>query len=240
MAVEIITVDIYQKQVTELQARVASFAQGDGPALCKAIENQSQLIVSWLGYLHNYHLTNSADSLLSAVSSSIRETAACLSLGLIRPALFSLRSEIDLLLAWLFFKDHPIEWRLVNQTGDGFWLKKDILDYLSAHFSGSRQRLALLKQIRKRKEEEPYRLLSAHIHGQSEAVLPALVDLKDSVGSSMEVNEAASVCFEVSEYLSDVLFSVYALEWDALPADVKSDVVSRFVSDNQKKEFWSY
>ena len=44
----------------------------------------------------------------------------------------------------------------------------------------------------------------------------------------------------MSEYLSDVLFSVYAPEWYALPADVKSDVVSRFVSDNQKKEFWSY
>jgi hypothetical protein len=232
--------EAHGSQVAQLSSAAAALAAQEGADICIAVEEQSLLLVRWLGYLHNFHQTGTANSLLHAVSSSIRETAACLSLGLVRPALFSLRSEIDLLLAWLFFKDHPVEWRLVNRTGEGFWMKKEILEYLAGHYIGSKQRLSLLKQIKKRKEDEPYRLLSAHVHGQSEAVLPIVADLKDSISSAHDVIAATAVCFEVSEYISDVLLSVYSADWQALPIEITASVLGRFASDPQKTEFFSY
>ena len=42
----------------------------------------------------------------------------------------SIRLQIDLALAWVYFKDHHVEWGGVQATGDGFKTKKELLDYL--------------------------------------------------------------------------------------------------------------
>lgn len=227
---------MHAEQVEDLANAAMKFSMSSGSALSEAVENGSALLMSWLVYIKSYKLTGIANGLVTAVESSIRETAASLSLGLVRPALFSLRTEIDLILAWTYFKDHEVEWDYVNATGDGFKSKKEILDYLTSHNSRFSARLNILKEIRRRTEKEPYRILSAHIHGQSVAVLPVVNKLSDLVQSPEFCTNSASMVFEVAEYINDVLLSLYMANWHSLPKDICAAVESRFVSPEQRAE----
>ncbi|MCB0360285.1 MAG: hypothetical protein KDD44_11640, partial [Bdellovibrionales bacterium] len=183
---------MHAKQTSDLSAATHSFSTSSGAAISSSVESNSALLVHWLAYLSNYHKTGVADGLLDAVASSIRETAGTLSLGLVRPSLFSLRGQIDLLLGWLYFKDHSVEWLHVNQTGDGFKLKKELLQYLEQHTLRFAARFGILRAIKSRKEVDPYRLLSAHIHAQSVPLLPVVQDLSDLVRPEAACIECAS------------------------------------------------
>lgn len=230
---------MHAKQTSDLADAAKSFSASCGAALSAKVESNSALLVSWLSYLLAYHRTGVADGLLEAVGSSIRETAGALSLGLVRPALFSLRGQVDLLLGWMYFKDHSVEWAHVNQTGDGFKLKKELLQYLEQHFGRFSARFGMLKEIRTRKEVDPYRLLSAHIHVQSDPVLPAVVNLTDLVQPLAACDECADVAFEVAEFLNDVLLAVYLPNWASLPNSIQSALGPRFKSGDQRKDFFA-
>lgn len=230
---------MHAKQTSELAKAATSFSNANGEALSTAVESSSALLVYWLSYLATYHRTSVGDGLLEAVGSSIRETAGALSLGLVRPALFSLRGQVDLLLGWLYFKDHSVEWTYVNQTGDGFKLKKEVLQYLEQHGQRFAARFSTLKEIRTRKEADPYRLLSAHIHAQSDQVLPIVIDLTDLVRPIDHCRECADVAFEVSEFLNDVLLAVYLEQWASLPPAIQAALGARFKSANQRRDFFA-
>ena len=230
---------MHAKQIAGLILAINNFSKAVGTTLSEKVDLDSKLVMAWLSYLKSFHLTGVADNLILAVESSIRETAACLSLGLVRPALFSLRMEIDLVLAWLYFKDHAVEWNYVNASGDGFKMKKEILDYLAAHNPRFQARLSQLKNIKTRIEADPYRLLSAHIHGQSAVVLPAVHELQDFVRSPEICFDSAAAIFEVSEYINDVLLSMYVSGWHALPKEICIALEARFVSPQQQGEFFA-
>lgn len=229
---------MHDSQVNALALAINGHVTNVSGSISYAVEDKAKILISWLSYLQKYQLTRTADSLLIAVGASIREVSACLSLGLIRPAIFSLRLQIDLALSWLYFKDHPIEWDEVNRTGDGFKMKKELLDYLNRHHRAE-GRINQLKGIAMRREPEPYRLLSAHIHGQSQQVLPNVGELKDLVACNNDSIACVELVFDVAEYLNDVLLSVYRESWRSLPQEICEALESRFVSPAQKQQFFS-
>lgn len=208
------------KQVTQLSAHVATFAAKHGTTVVTSFQSESELVLEWLSFVGTSQRTGTADSLLSGASSSVCEAAACLSLGLVRPALFSLRTQIDLLFAWLYFKDHPVEWRTVNDFGEGYKLKRELLDYLADHFKGFAIRYAALKEVATRTVEDPYRLLSGHIHAQSVPALPVATGLSDVIQDKATCIECTLLARQVNEYVGDVLLSVYATKWAALPSAI--------------------
>lgn len=187
-------------------------------------------MLEWLGYLNFAQQTGVGNSLLAGAGSSIRESAACLALGLVRPALFALRTQIDLVLAWLYFKDHPVEWRTVNDYGQGYKLKREILDWLNDHHKGFLARVNVLGEVAQRNIDDPYRLLSAHVHAQSGPALPATAELKDVVSDRTLCLECTVMAREVGEYLGDILAAVYASKWAALPAGVRSNIDTRLAT----------
>lgn len=230
---------MHKKQTEDLRDAVNSFSTLCGEDISERVENNSNLIIHWLIYLNSFHRTGTADSLLDGVASSIREGAAVLSLGLVRQTLFSLRGQVDLLLAWLYFKDHAVEWSHVNQTADGFKLKKELLQYLDQHTHRFSHRMGILREICVRKEADPYRLLSAHIHAQSDPVLPDVDELKDLVRPKDVCYECVQVVFEVSEFLNDILLSIHLPNWASLPLPIKAALETRFQSKEQRKSFFS-
>ncbi|MBV6320546.1 hypothetical protein [Duganella violaceipulchra] len=230
---------MHKIQTTELRQAASDFSVSYGENLSALVEVNTDLLIHWLKYLNSFHRTNVADSLLDGVACSIREGAGVLSLGLMRQALFSLRGQVDLMLAWLYFKDHEVEWSHVNDTADGFKLKKDILMYLEQNFNKFGHRMAILRLIKTRKELDPYRLLSAHVHAQSDPVLPNVSELKELIQSENLCRECATVAFEVSEFLNDILLSIYLNNWASLPVEIRNRVESRFKTPEQKKTFFS-
>ena len=230
---------MHLKQTSELRDAACKFSLARGSTVSAQVEEQSKLLVHWLAYLSAFQRTNVADSLLDAASSSIREVAGLLSLGFARPALFSLRGQIDLLLAWLYFKDHGIEWSHVNETADGFKLKKELLQYLEQHVPKFGLRMGILRETKTRRELDPYRLLSAHIHAQSNPVLPVVVELKDLVRAEAICIECAQMAFEVSEYLNDVYLAVFLSNWASLPVPIQTAMSARFQSTEQRGVFFA-
>ena len=68
------------------------------------------------------------------------------------------------MLGWLYFKDHPKELEHVEQSGEGFKLKKELILYLENMSSKFGPRIALLKQVRSRTEPEPYEVCSKVVY----------------------------------------------------------------------------
>ena len=141
-------------------------------------------------------------------------------------------------LAWLYFKDHPVEWQRVQDTGDGFKLKSDILKYLSETVEKYKTRFGLLRDCTTRTVEDPFRLLSAHMHGQSELILPEVQELKDIVATTQTQDDAVKLQAECGEFINDVFWSVFADRWASVPTDLRTRLDARFKSPAQRATFF--
>lgn len=211
-----------------------------GPALLQRQEQALRPLLEWLDYLRTCEATGTADVMLDGVHAAAVEASGCLALGLVRPALLAMRAEIDMVLAWIYFKDHPAEWDLVEQEGEGFKLKRELVAYCETQTSVYPQfkaRFGLLEQSRTRRETDPYRLLSAHLHSQGTKTVPPLGPLASLVCSLTLCEDCVAIQGEVCEYLNDILFSCFADKWGSLPESVRRTTLDR-LTDEQRRAFF--
>jgi hypothetical protein len=230
---------MHKDQITALTRKSNDFISNHGIECCIGIEANAKNLILWTQFNANHKATGIANELIDSTMSAIRETAACLSLGLVRPALFSLRAQIDLVLTWIYFKDHPVEWRRVNETGEGFKLKTEVFKYLNELYPGFSSRFNILKQTASRKEDDPYRLLSAHIHAQSTAVIPVVVSLSDTIASLVIARECMKMQFEVTEYLSDILAAAFLEDHVKIAPEIIESISNRLKTDAQRATLYA-
>lgn len=228
-----------EKELAELSTLIATNCNTRGAAIVTAGEGASTLIILWEGYLRTSHATGTADCLIDGTASAVREGITCVTLGLVRQALNSLRLQIDLSLAWLYFKDHPVEWRKVQDTGEGFKLKTDLLKYMGDSIVRYPARFSLLRDSKTRTLDDPYRLLSAHLHGQSASVLPQVQKPKDIVATIKAQDEVLELQRECSEYINDIFWSVFADSWTSIPAELRKTLEGRFKTPAQRASFFA-
>ena len=229
--------DDFRHQTDDLAASVAAHVKENQDDFCKRVSEEAACLIAWLEYLRTSEATGVADVLLNGVQGAIIETAGCLTLGLVRPALSSLRLQVDMTLSWLYFKDHPVEWSHLRDTGRGFQTKSDVWNYVSEHYPRFKTRFGLLEQVKLRREADPYRLLSAHIHGQTDFTAPTVSPLSGLVAERRLCDECVELQGEVSEYLSDVLLSAYGDKWASLPPCAQNELESR-LNPKQKTTFF--
>lgn len=222
-------------QIQSLISKADSFASANGERILKEYESRSKLLISWIQILKLHCRTGTADELLEAVSSTIREAAAFAAIGAVRPCLFALRAQPDLLLSWIYFKDHPIEYSSLCRTGENYILKKEALKYMSDNYDRFSIRFGVMSQTISRKHQDPYRLLSAHIHSQSPFVINEITNFTDIIRDTNLAEECAVAQWEVAEYLSDILFSLTLFSYHALPDVVKNNVNLRITTEGHKK-----
>lgn len=224
-------------QVELLYGRMGRYQSKYGASMFNDALTAANQLVLWLNYLSESHKTGVGDKFLAGARSSIMESVGCISMGLIRPALFAQRAQIDTVLAWLFFRNHEVELDLVNRYGKGFLLKSGIVSYLGEYIPGYTTRYRVLSQCRVRKLEEPYGPLSAHIHCQSDFTIPIARNLGDLVGTDSVAKDAVKLQGEVAEYLGDVLVSVFADQWASFPDDLFSIYKQRLSGAQQAAVF---
>ncbi len=227
----------FQAQVVALREVTSEHANNIGADICEATYVNSYNLLEWLAYLRTSESTQVCDSLVDGVQGAVIEVAACLSLGLVRPALFSLRAQIDMLLTWLYFRDHPVEWALIQDTGKGFRLKSFIVSYFDEYYPYYKTRFALLGQTRFRVERDPYHLLSVHIHSQTGPTVPSIGALNSVVREEALCNSCVDLQSEVSEYLTDVLLASFADKWASLPKSAR-DTLNTRLNEEQKAAFF--
>jgi hypothetical protein len=225
----------YEAQNTALRDAATAHSSSIGAALLGAIELQAELLISWVGYLRSSVPSDATPVLLNGVHAALVETAGCLALGLVRPALFSLRAQIDMAMGWLYFKDHPIEWRHSQRTSGEAKLRGEVVKYLPTLQPRFQDRYKLLAKNRKRTAEEPYGLLSAHVHSLTSLTIPPLGKLADLISTQARCEECVNLQGEVSEYLSDSFLACFAERWQDLPEIVRANAKGR-LSEPQLKD----
>lgn len=164
--------------------------------------------------------------LLNAVQGAIIESAGCLTLGLVRPAIFSIRIQLELLVAWVYFEDHAVEWSRV-ESGKDFPMRSFYLRYMHENgheFSG---RMKLLEAKMARKKEDPYGILSIFVHSTSPYSAPQIGPLAALVFSSAKCDECVELQKDVAEYLTDILASWHASKWHDLPEPIRLNMAAR-------------
>jgi hypothetical protein len=221
--------------IETLADRIGRAISEDGPAAYDEFVKAAAPVLLWVDHFERSIPTN-CGSLLSGLRSVVAEACACTVMSLARPALGAMRSEVDVALAWVYYSEHPREWRNINASGEGYKLKTELLRVFEAIEPAFKRRFALLKSRRTRSEEDPYRLLSAHVHVQSESVLPSLSTLGDIVQPGLS-EQLARMQGEVSEFVSDLFFSMYAGDWVALPTELTARLRERMASSAQYQEF---
>lgn len=220
-------------EITQLETALVDTLAAEGEKRIQGYQSACVLLLKWLAYLRTSEQTGCCDEMLISLQSCLVEAAGAIATGLVRYAIFSMRAQIDLTVAWLFYKDHPVEWNAVVASGEGFMLKGELLKHFSTYNGAFSTRLSLLEKSRRRTILDPYRLLSAHIHGQSSLVIPKFKNLKDLVHPIVRCDEAIRLQGEVTEYISDIFISYFGDKWASLPEEAIKDAQARVPSDKQ-------
>lgn len=210
-----------------LRQAIVQHIEDGGDEIISSHERASDLAAAWLGYLRDSQSTDTANELLDGFHASLIEAAGCLAMGLIRPAIFAMRTQVDILFAWLFFKDHPVEWQHLESTGDKYRLVSEVIRYLRTYNRRFQDRFSLLRRHRTGGYEDPYRLLSAHVHAQNTATVPPLVEIHQLVQEKDRCLDCIQLQLEISEYLSDILTACFARQWIDLPESVTTSINCR-------------
>lgn len=225
----------YATQTKSLLADATLRSTETGEQFLREMDHSAVLLLAWIGYLLRSSTVESPKVLLSGAQAAAVEAAGCVSLGLVRPALFSMRAQIDMMMAWMYFHEHPVEWRYARSHAGEGKLRGEVIKYLGTYFQRFRERYKLLAERRTRREEEPYGILSAHVHSLTPATVPTLAGISSLVSDPANCAECVVLQFSVAEYLNDVCLAVYADRWVDLPDDVRQAAQNR-LSRAQMKE----
>lgn len=228
------------KDLVKLGDLSSANAKERGSKICADVEASALLEILWIRHLQKTSQTTFANCLLAGAESGIREAVGCLVLGLSRPALNSLRMQIDLVMSWLYFKDHPVEWQMIQETGENFKLKGEIFKYLRDWFPRFSDRWGVLVDIRTRTSPDPYRLLSAHMHGQNEPAIPIIIKPLDVIGTQKSQDEVIAIQGECSEFINDLFWAILADSWRSVPRELTDRLNARFKTDAQRATFFRH
>lgn len=219
--------------INSLTTRTSAHGITDGQSAIKSVDE----LRAWLHFYQSHATTKNARELLDGTQAAILESIGYITLGLGRAALSAIRTQIDLLLCFTYFSDHPREWSKVTTSGDGFKLRSDIYAYHKDMDKKFGARLTMIEQVSQPTLEDIYRTLSAHIHGQAPLTMPSiskisqLVSTEETIGSILDIQHKSSIA------LSNFLVAIHASEWTSLPKPI-IDRVRALLSEKQRPQFF--
>lgn len=212
---------------TDLDAAIL----GDKAAKLKIAQECEQafkLSRSWLLKARQEMRGPAAEALLGGAHSASIEVVSLAYLGLMRPAIFSLRAHFELAYSWLYYRDHPIEWDAFLSGLDTSRLPGAVDQYIGKFYACHGPRWKTLVAKRERSAEDPYAILSAFVHGNQPNTIPNAQKPSDVVHPLQSLQQLPAFVFAVSECLSDVTVSCYQSNWESLPTEVSSQLRKRF------------
>jgi hypothetical protein len=223
-------------ELDQLIVEVAEFGANLGHTQLDQMVVAAQDITDWLQHFRTTG-NGTANELLDGIQASVLEAVAYSAMGLARSSIGAIRQEIELTLAYTFFKDHPVEWEHVRNTGDGFRLPAEVRNYHREQSRDLARRIDLIDHVLPLSLSKLYRILSAHIHGQSPYTIPRPTDLPSMVKDEAVMESVVEMQRAVSGALSFYLVAVYAKDWMELPAAIVSRVAKQ-IPDQRRPEFF--
>lgn len=111
------------------------------------------------------------------------------------------------------------------------------MQYLEENISSFKPRFTAVSVFKTRSESDPYRLLSAYVHGQSPATLPIYEGLETLIWKSSLCEDGVKLQAEVSEYVNDVLVAYFGSKWASIPKNRIEALEVRMGAGNIVKAF---
>lgn len=164
------------------------------------------------------------------------EAVSLVSFGLVRPAILSLRAHYELSLQFLYYRDHPVEWRSVAAYRSQPNLPAANKKYLREYYPLFEKRVVRLSKVMESGIDDCYEVLSGVAHGTALDSISSATEPKDLVESAKVVKSAAAIFQSVGETLFDTHVASWESNWVSLPDLAKELLERRFKDKNPKKE----
>lgn len=164
------------------------------------------------------------------------EGVSLISFGLVRPAILSLRAHYELSLQFLYYRDHPVEWRNVTAYRSQPNLPGVNKKYLRDFYPYYEKRIGRLSKVKESSVDDCYEVLSGVAHGTALDSISSATEPKDLVESKTVVSSAAAIFQSVGETLFDTHVAAWESNWVSLPEIAKELLERRFKDKNPKGE----
>ena len=188
-----------------------------------------QLSLGWIALHLSDERHNHCHLLTKGCYGTAVEAVSLLAFGLIRPAILSLRAHYELELQFLYYRDHPIEWRSVMAFRTQPTLPSVNKKYLRDFFPAFAARFKTLTANCSRAHEDCYAVLSGVAHGTAIHSVSTATKPQELVEDEQTVASAKTVFKDVAETISDINVACYESNWLSLPQLVQENLTTRFV-----------
>lgn len=220
---------------------VDHITNSDMPAAIERMEKTTkacQELLSWIDFLKSLFPECCASELLDGARSAMLESVAYIGLGLNRAAIGAIRTQIDLLLGFTYFYNHPYEWDSVNRTGSGFQLRSDIDKYHKETRKGFASNINVIESSEGTSLLSLYRILSAHIHGQSPLTVPKAGKFIELISSDAFLDSLIELQLKVSRGISNYLTAVFLAEGINPPLHIGQRIKEQLKPQQRKAIFF--
>ncbi|MCP4353357.1 MAG: hypothetical protein GY795_48530 [Desulfobacterales bacterium] len=195
-------------------------------------------LLLWIDYLKNLFPDCYASELLEGTRASMLESVAYIGLCLGRAAIGAIRTQTDLMLGFTYFYDHPREWNSVKSSGSGFKLRSDIDKYHREIRDGFGKNINIIDNSEGTSLLKLYRILSAHIHGQSPLTVPKAGEFRELISSDSFIQSLITIQKKVSRCLSNYLAAVFISEGISPPFDIGRRIKEQLTPAQRKAVFF--
>lgn len=221
----------YTNFVNVVAAHVASYA----PFADTCLENIRPSLI-WTAKHLEVNSPPECEQLLKGCYGAAVEAVSLVSFGLIRPAVLSLRSHYELSLQYLFYKDHPIEWRNVRAFRTHPNLPGVNKKYMKDNYSKFEDRYKKLSTVKTSTNEDCYGVLSGIAHGTAINSVSSATKPEELIESKETVSQTVSVFLDIGEDLSDIHVACFEGNWQSLPEATRKSLEARFAGNKPRVE----
>lgn len=200
----------------------------DSSAIAERCMAELQLPLCWTSRFLSNGTGTHCEILLRGCYGSAVESVSLIALGLLRPAVLSLRSYYELSLQFLYYKDHPVEWRNVLDYRSQPTLPGVNKKYLKDNYSDFELRTKELLKKKRREHDDCYDVLSGVAHGTAYNSISQAASPKELLVSCDTLEQSEQIFLSTSEYLSDIHVASFEGNWLSLPDEVRGNLETRF------------
>jgi hypothetical protein len=169
---------------------------------------------------------NPAQNLLIAAKVAFVEAGTAWAIGSNRGAASSLRAYIEAAFAWLYYKDHVVEFRAVLQRQMDMSLPKTVQSYLKSIDSGWEKAYAMLARNKQRLNEYFYTDVSHFVHAHP-AFASRSINIEQTAVSAPRDASFITLSSMVDEFISDNYLTSYRTSWGDVPKSVQENAANR-------------